>query len=230
MATLPIDDGFISVREYLRTSYSPDCEYVDGRIEERNLGEKEHSILQTFLAFLFRLHRVEWGVEVFAELRTHVAARRFRIPDVLVTRAGVKFESVLDSPPLIAIEILSPDDRLSGMQQVTILARSRQSAAIGAAVGFEPSVAGGFESRSDERADAFGQFAQPSRPRAAVGFRGGFLGDEFGFLFDPLRERRAFQQFVVEHRFGIPHRSPPIPLRGAQILGGVGVEVGGRQS
>jgi Uma2 family endonuclease len=116
MATLPIDDGFISVREYLRTSYSPDCEYVDGRIEERNLGEKEHSILQTFLAFLFRLHRVEWGVEVFAELRTHVAARRFRIPDVLVTRAGVKFESVLDSPPLIAIEILSPDDRLSGMQ------------------------------------------------------------------------------------------------------------------
>ena len=116
MATLPIDDGFISVREYLRTSYSPDCEYVDGRIEERNLGEKEHSILQTFFAFLFRLHRVEWGVEVFAELRTHVAARRFRIPDVLVTRAEVKFEGVLDSPPLIAIEILSPDDRLSGMQ------------------------------------------------------------------------------------------------------------------
>jgi hypothetical protein len=66
MATMPIDDGFISVREYLRTSYSPDCEYVDGRIEERNAGEKGHSILQTFLAFLFRLHRVDWGVEVFA--------------------------------------------------------------------------------------------------------------------------------------------------------------------
>ena len=25
MATMPIDDGFVSVREYLRTSYSPDC-------------------------------------------------------------------------------------------------------------------------------------------------------------------------------------------------------------
>jgi Uma2 family endonuclease len=117
MATLPIDDGFISVREYLRTSYSPDCEYVDGRIEERNVGEKGHSILQMYLGFLFRLNRDAWGVEVYPELRTHVARTRFRIPDVLVTRAGVRFESVLDSPPLIAIEILSPDDRLSDLQQ-----------------------------------------------------------------------------------------------------------------
>jgi Uma2 family endonuclease len=117
MATMPIDDGFISVREYLRTSYSPDCEYVDGRIEERNVGEKGHSILQMYLGFLFRLNRDAWGVEVYPELRTHVARTRFRIPDVLVTRAGVRFESVLDSPPFIAIEILSPDDRLSGLQQ-----------------------------------------------------------------------------------------------------------------
>jgi Uma2 family endonuclease len=117
MATLPIDDGFISVREYLRTSYSPDCEYVDGRIEERNVGEKGHSILQMYLGFLFRLNRDAWGVEVYPELRTHVARTRFRIPDVLVVRAGVRFESVLDSPPLIAIEILSPDDRLSDLQQ-----------------------------------------------------------------------------------------------------------------
>lgn len=117
MATMPIDDGFISVREYLRTSYSPDCEYVDGRIEERHVGEKGHSILQTFLAFLFRLHRKEWGIEVFAELRTHVARTRFRIPDVLVTRSRVRFEHVLESPPLIAIEVLSPDDRLSDLQE-----------------------------------------------------------------------------------------------------------------
>ena len=117
MATLPIDDGFISVREYLRTSYSPDCEYVDGRIVERNLGDKGHSILQMYLGFLFMVNRAAWGIEVFPELRTKVARTRFRIPDVLITRAGVKFEHILDSPPLIAIEILSPDDRLSRMQE-----------------------------------------------------------------------------------------------------------------
>ena len=117
MATMPIDDGFVSVREYLRTSYSPDCEYVDGRIEERNLGEKEHSILQLYFAFLFRLNRAAWGVEVYPVLRTQVAKTRFRIPDVLVVRAGVRFENILDQPPLIAIEILSPEDRLSRMQE-----------------------------------------------------------------------------------------------------------------
>ena len=53
MATLPIDEGIISVREYLRTSYSPDCEYVDGRIVERNVGYKGHSVLQMFLAGIF---------------------------------------------------------------------------------------------------------------------------------------------------------------------------------
>ncbi len=44
MATLPNPEELWTVREYLRTSWSPDREFVDGRIEERNLGEKDHSI------------------------------------------------------------------------------------------------------------------------------------------------------------------------------------------
>jgi Uma2 family endonuclease len=34
---------------------------------------------------------------------------------VLVVRTGVEFGQVLDKPPLIVIEILSPDDRLSDL-------------------------------------------------------------------------------------------------------------------
>ncbi len=33
----------ISVEEYLHTVYRPDVEYVDGEIQERNVGEIEHS-------------------------------------------------------------------------------------------------------------------------------------------------------------------------------------------
>jgi Uma2 family endonuclease len=117
MATLPIDDGFISVREYLRTSYSPDCEYVDGRIVERNVGDKGHSILQMYLGFLFMLNRAAWGIEVYPELRTKLATRLYRIPDVLVVRSGLRFERVLEQPPFIAIEILSPDDTLGELQE-----------------------------------------------------------------------------------------------------------------
>jgi Uma2 family endonuclease len=116
MATQPIPDELWTVREYLHTSWSPDREFVDGRIEERNLGEKDHSLIQRYLTFLFMLKRAEWEVEVFPELRTQTQSRRFRVPDVLVTRVDDKFERYVTSAPLIAIEILSPEDRLAAMQ------------------------------------------------------------------------------------------------------------------
>jgi len=105
MATLPNSEELWTVREYLSTSWSPDRELVDGRIEERNLGEKDHSILQRFFTVLF-----------FPELRTQTAAKNFRVPDVLVVRTGDSFERYITRPPLIAIEILSPEDRLTVMQ------------------------------------------------------------------------------------------------------------------
>lgn len=117
MATLPNSEELWSVREYLRTSWSPDREYVDGRIEERNLGEKEHSIIQRYLTVLFATKRDDWRVEVFPELRTQSAATRFRVPDVLVVRQGDSFDRYITRAPLIAIEILSPEDRLSAMQE-----------------------------------------------------------------------------------------------------------------
>ena len=117
MATLPTSEELWTVREYLSTSWSPDREYVDGRIEERNLGEKEHSILQRYLTVLFAIRRAEWGVEVYPELRTQIAARNFRVPDVLVVRAVESFERYLKQPPLIATEILSPQDTLRAMQE-----------------------------------------------------------------------------------------------------------------
>ena len=116
MATLPISEELWTVREYLSTSWSPDREFVDGRIEERNLGEKEHSIIQRYLTVLFALKRADWGVEVFPELRTQIAARNFRVPDVLVVRKGDSFERYITRPPLIAVEILSPEDSLRTMQ------------------------------------------------------------------------------------------------------------------
>ncbi len=117
MATAPNMEELWTVREYLRTSWSPDREFVDGRIEERNLGEKEHSIIQRYLTVLFAIKRAEWGVEVFPELRTQTQAMRFRIPDVLVMRAKDKFDRYVTQPPLIAVEILSPEDTLRAMQE-----------------------------------------------------------------------------------------------------------------
>jgi Uma2 family endonuclease len=117
MATLPNSEELWTVREYLRTSWSPDREFVDGRIEERNLGEKEHSIIQRYLTVLFAIKRAEWGVEVFPELRTQTRSTRFRVPDVLVMRSQNKFERYVTDAPLITSEILSPKDSLTEMQE-----------------------------------------------------------------------------------------------------------------
>jgi Uma2 family endonuclease len=123
MATLPIYEEsqpeFVSVREYLTTSYRPDCDYVDGRIEERNVGEYDHGYLQALLAHLFMNHREEWGVIPLPDVRVQVNPTRFRVPDVSVLRVGTPREQILTHPPLLVIEILSPEDRLSRFTERT---------------------------------------------------------------------------------------------------------------
>ena len=116
MATLPVyesEPALVTVEEYLRTVYEPECDYVDGWLEDRNVGEYDHALLQTLLAHIFMTNRKEWGVLPLTELRTQVKLTRFRCPDVLVLRADAPREQILTHPPLIAIEILSPEDRVS---------------------------------------------------------------------------------------------------------------------
>jgi len=117
MATQPITKPLISVEEYLSTTYRPDCEYKDGIIEERNLGEFDHSFLQAVIATLFTNKIAEWGVFALTEQRVQLGPRRFLIPDVTVLRVGSKRERILTHPPLIAIELMSPKDTLRNAEK-----------------------------------------------------------------------------------------------------------------
>src|SRR5712692_3359287 len=91
--------ALVSVEEYLNTIYHPDCDYVDGRVVERNLGELDHSDLQGEVVVYFRLRRKQWGVHAFLELRVQVSPTRFRIPDVCVTVGAKPTEQILRTPP-----------------------------------------------------------------------------------------------------------------------------------
>jgi Uma2 family endonuclease len=107
----------ISVEEYLRTSYSPDCDYVDGEVRERNLGEFDHATLQTEVAVWFANHRREWKILVVVEQRVQIAARRFRIPDVAILPGDYSKDPIVRVPPLICVEVLSPEDRTSRVRE-----------------------------------------------------------------------------------------------------------------
>jgi Uma2 family endonuclease len=102
----------ISVDEYLKTVYRPDCDYVDGVVEERNLGERDHSGIQRNLIAFFHSKFRKTGIEAWPEWRFQVKPTRFRVPDVIVTR-GTPDEQILKTAPLVCIEILSPEDTVS---------------------------------------------------------------------------------------------------------------------
>jgi len=101
----------IPVEEYLRTSYEPDCEYVDGALVKRNVGEYFHSRLQALLLAMLASRERERRFRVFIALRVEVRQRRrYRIPDICVKALPHEITSVLTKPDL-AIEILSPEDK-----------------------------------------------------------------------------------------------------------------------
>jgi Uma2 family endonuclease len=103
----------VPVEEYLRTSYEPDMEYVDGQLVERSVGERRHSRLQTILIRVFSAREAERGFEVFVEQRIVIQPRRrYRVPDVCVKAVPHDPTPVVERPDLI-IEILSPDDTLT---------------------------------------------------------------------------------------------------------------------
>ncbi len=107
----------VSVNEYLSTTYRPDCDYVDGRVVERNVGELDHSSLMARAgAALFSRER-ESGTWTLLSLRIRVAPTRIRVPDVCVFAGPKPNEQVPTRPPFICIEILSRDQSLSDMQE-----------------------------------------------------------------------------------------------------------------
>jgi len=108
--------ALVSVDEYLRASYRPDCDYVDGELEERNLGEKDHSALQREIIFFFRTRQKEWGTFSFPEQRLQISPRRFRVPDVCITLGKAPDQQIFNEPPFICVEILSKDDSLERLQ------------------------------------------------------------------------------------------------------------------
>jgi len=109
--------ALVSLQEYLTTTYHPDCDYVDGRLEERNVGRKDHSSLQGEILYWFYSFRQELGLAAFPALRIKIGARRFRIPDICVVPLPEPDEQIFTQPPYICIEILSPEDTFPRLQE-----------------------------------------------------------------------------------------------------------------
>lgn len=107
----------VSVNEYLTTTYRPDCDYVDGEVVKRNLGEQTHARAQGCSVSLLMSQEAQWGIRVLPEQRVQVKSNRYRVPDVCVLGPGAPREEIITHPPFLCIEILSEDDTMSDIME-----------------------------------------------------------------------------------------------------------------
>jgi Uma2 family endonuclease len=104
----------MSVEEYLKTSFEgADCDFVDGQVIERNMGEALHGDLQ---GLLYELLRQQQGrkLRVIPEIRVQINMERYRVADLAVWLPGTFVgREIPPHPPFLAVEILSPEDRIT---------------------------------------------------------------------------------------------------------------------
>jgi Uma2 family endonuclease len=112
MAAVP-NVPLVSVDDYLEASYPDgDREYLDGVVAERNVGTPGHSALQKILIVHLAAFEKSFRIAVRPECRTRIAETRYRVPDVLVMeRPFRQTDRVVLDPPLLIVEIVSPDDK-----------------------------------------------------------------------------------------------------------------------
>ncbi len=106
----------LGLEQYLDTTYRPDREYIDGELRERNVGKREHARLQALLTMWFGQNERAWSVMAYTGQRVRVSPTRVRIPDVLLATTDPQ-EDVFTEPPVLVVEILSPDDTFLDTQE-----------------------------------------------------------------------------------------------------------------
>lgn len=108
---------FVPEEQYRNTSYEIECEYVDGVLVKRNVGERKHSRLQFLLAAFLGLKEAEYQILGYTEQRIWVAPGRYRVPDVCVMLAEHRKEKVFSEPPALLVEVLSEEDQFPEMNR-----------------------------------------------------------------------------------------------------------------
>jgi Uma2 family endonuclease len=106
----------VSIEDYLRTSFPDlDREYRDGEIVERSMPDYLHGKAQLLLGIFFAMLRRRLPLFPASETRLRMGPKVL-IPDLSVFYPNEPPNQPTE-PPLIAIEILSPDDRLSAVRE-----------------------------------------------------------------------------------------------------------------
>jgi Uma2 family endonuclease len=110
----------VSVDEYLCTSYPDgDCEYVDGEIVERNVGEIDHASLQSRVAVYLLTHYPQFWAAV--AVRVQVQSSRIRVPDVTLVAGPRPYSRPYRHPRSCAVQEKIDDYLAFGIPYVWVV-------------------------------------------------------------------------------------------------------------
>jgi Uma2 family endonuclease len=99
------------VEEYLRTSYEPNGEYIDGVVVQKTMPTWLHGRVQGRMFALIDSRFPEYVVGT--EPTVQIAAKKFLVPDLAVQDASTVQKPYPSKPIVLCIEVLAPDDSLS---------------------------------------------------------------------------------------------------------------------
>ena len=58
---------------------------------------------------------MQWQIHALPECRLKIRSGKYRVPDVMVLPVAGSYPPVIEQPPLLCIEVVSPDDRLADL-------------------------------------------------------------------------------------------------------------------
>lgn len=101
----------ISVEEYLRTDYQPNCEYIDGVLRQKPMPTRKHGLLEARIAQLINMGFSQF--EAACEITVRIRTDKYLVPDLIVQRRDHIQDPYPLDPVHLCVEILSPKDRFS---------------------------------------------------------------------------------------------------------------------
>ena len=108
---VPATTALVPVEEYLRTSYKPACEYIEGVLRQKPMPSLKHSKLQRQVARLIDAQAPSF--QALPELTLRIRRSKFLVPDLVVARPERLQDPYPTGPVHLCVEIMSPEDRFA---------------------------------------------------------------------------------------------------------------------
>ena len=108
--------ALLTAQQYLAARFERDPELVHGELVERPLPNFPHGNLQLEIGSRLRALSASHSVFTGVEVRVRIAEDLYRIPDIAMWE-GAAPEKLPSAPPVLVVEVNSPDDRLYDLLQ-----------------------------------------------------------------------------------------------------------------